>query len=75
MPVLGNVKFNWDTSGREAEFTRWKKNAQKFKANKNSDKQSQAAFLWDWLGSTGERVRHKMIKGAGKENVDTIFDQ
>ena len=30
IPVLGrDVKFNWDVTCSEAEFIRWKKNAQK----------------------------------------------
>ena len=43
---------------------------------KHIDKESQAAFFWDWLGGTGERVleSHKWSQ-ADKENVDTIFDK
>ena len=46
------------------------------KANKNTDKESQAAFLMNWLGATGERLvkSHKLPK-AEKENVDTILDK
>ena len=58
MPVLGDLKFNWDKSCREAEFIRWKKNAHRnLKINKKkTDKECQVAFLCDWLGATGERV-------------------
>ena len=57
MLVLGDVKFNWDASCREAESIRWEANGSRnFKANRNTDKGSQAALIWDWLGSIAERV-------------------
>ena len=32
-------------------------NAQRtFEANRNTDKESQAVFILDWLGATGEKV-------------------
>ena len=77
MPVLGNVKFNWDVLVREAEFIRWKTNEpRKFKANKNTDKESQAAFLRDWLGATDEMVLESYRRSeVDKETIDTIFDK
>ena len=46
IPVLGDVKFNWDVSCREADFMRWKKNVHRnFKTNINTERKSQAAFF------------------------------
>ena len=57
MPLLSNAELNLDASCREAEFMQWKLNAHRdLKANKNTDKESQAALLRNWLGATGERV-------------------
>ena len=75
MPATGNVKFDWDALCREAEFMRWIGNVQRnFKANKNTDKESQVAFLQNRLGATGERLleSHKWSE-ADKENVNTII--
>ena len=77
MSVIGNVKFNWDASCREAEFLRWKKNACKnFKTNKKTEKESQGAFLWNWLGAMCERVLESQKNGLGanKENAGTMVD-
>ena len=77
MAVLGDVKINRDASCKKADFVRCNKNAQIiFKTNKNTEKECQTAFLWDWLGATGKTVLecHKRSE-ADNENEDTIFDK
>ena len=52
MPNLGEVNFNWDSSYREAEYKRWKDNAElNFSENQKSE-ESKDAFLLSWLGGT-----------------------
>ena len=76
MPVLGDVNFNWQAQCRKVEFIRWKKNAHRnFTANKNTDQESQAAFLWNCLGATDERMLESYKwSETDKENVGTTLE-
>ena len=42
----------------------------------NPLKESQVAFLWDWLGTTGKRaLKGNKWSTSYKDNIDTIFDK
>ena len=45
-------------------------------ANKNTDKESEATFLWNWLGAACKKVlESRKWPEAIKENVNTIYDK
>ena len=77
MPILGEVKFNWDAPCREAEYNRWKENATRnFHANNNTKELSQSAFLWDWLGETGIReLSAHTWDESDKQKPNVIFQK
>ena len=77
MPILGEVKFNWDAPCREAEYNRWKENAtHNFTANNNTKELSQSVFLWDWLGETGIReLSAHTWDESDKQKPNVIFQK
>ena len=54
MPKLGQPNFDCTAPCHKAEYRRWTRQASmNSSANQNKNKESQASFLWTWLGEEG----------------------
>ena len=75
MPKLGEPNFKWTAPCHEAEYRRWTGQASfNFSGNQNKKKESQASFLWTWLGEEGiKELGHYDWSETDRANPDKIF--
>ena len=75
MPKLGEPNFDWTAPCREAEYRRWTKQASlNFSGKQTKNEESQASFLWTWLGEEGiKELGFYDWSETDRANSDKIF--
>ena len=75
MPKLGEPNFDCTAPCHEAEYRRWTRQASfNFSGDQNKNKESQASFLWTWLGEEGiKELGYYVWSETDRANPDKIF--
>ena len=75
MSNLGEANFDRSKPCHKAEYRRWTRQASfNFSGGQNKNKESQASFLWTWLGEEGiKELGYYDLSETDRANPDIIF--